>query len=298
MNRITRLLVAVLLVISAVLMGASWYFTQSMVAPESDPCDKAHFIYCGDPEQSFGLSFKEVTFKSRDNLTLGGWVIPGNTKKSILLVHGHTADRHEGLRWVKALHNAGFTLLLIDMRNHGVSDRSAGGMGLLEKNDVLGAVDYLVDEMQSESVGVFGASMGASASIPAMASDERIGAGIFEASFTRLDTLIAELGKRDFGLPRFPLIHTIMLVYRMRAGIDPYDIAPVEHIGKISPRPVMIIHCPDDDYIPFTHGQSMYEHAGQPKEKWWAPCSVHAEAWQGAPEVAEEKVVSFYRRYL
>lgn len=78
------------------------------------------------------------------------------------MVHGITADRKEGLRWVKAQHTAGYNLLLFDLCNHGESDKSISGMGLKEKEDVVAAVNFLVSQKGIKEIGVFGVSMGAS----------------------------------------------------------------------------------------------------------------------------------------
>jgi pimeloyl-ACP methyl ester carboxylesterase len=70
-----------------------------------------------------------------------------------------------------ALSRAGFTVLAFDFRGHGDSGGDRSTLGVLEKRDVIGAVDYLLGDGSTGSrrVGVFGTGMGAHAAVLAAA---------------------------------------------------------------------------------------------------------------------------------
>jgi fermentation-respiration switch protein FrsA (DUF1100 family) len=296
-KKIGILLIIMILIIAAGILGGAWYFSSQLLHPVPTPCDPEHFVYCDTPDE-MGLPFEEVSFPSRDGITIQGWLIPGKGERAVILVHGITADRREAMRWLKPLHQEGFTQLTIDLRNHGKSEGALTTMGLLEKNDIMGAVDFLVNEKNMKSVGVFGVSMGSSAAIHAMAEDRRIKAGIFEAPFSSLRKLLEVLARRDYGLPPGPTIDLVGLIYNMRSSHSLEEIRPVDRIGDISPRPVFIIHCPDDDFVPYRFGREVYQAAGEPKEFWASPCKKHARAWQGNPEDAERRVRDFFKKNL
>ncbi|MGB4268138.1 MAG: alpha/beta hydrolase [Spirochaetota bacterium] len=295
-KKIAIILFVLLIIIVIIIFGVAWHFSNQLINPKPYTCQVDHFVYC-DGIGELGIPYMDVEFKNDVNLTLKGWLVPGNSNNAIVMVHGITADRREGLRWVKALHNAGYNLLLFDLRNHGKSDKAKTGMGYYEKNDVIAAVDFLLSKGY-KNIGVFGVSMGASTAIQAMAIDKRILAGVFEAAFANLGDLLAEIAKRDFGLPRFPIINAVMCVYSMRLGADANAINPEDFIGSISPRPVFIIHCDSDDYIAYHHGQRIFEKAREPKYMWTAHCNKHARAWQSNPQEAEKKVVDFYNKFI
>ncbi|MFW5770829.1 MAG: alpha/beta hydrolase [Spirochaetota bacterium] len=297
-KRTVSILVIFILVIIAVLLGASWYFSSVLLYPPRSECPKEHFIYCKGPEE-VGLKYDNVSFKTSDYITISGWYVPaGNSQKAVLTVHGRGATRHEGMRWLKSLHDAGFNVLLIDLRHQGKSEGSINSMGYHEKKDVLAAVDFLTKEKNISSIGILSVSMGVAASVPAMVEDKRIKAGIFEAGFTDFQQIITERAKVDFGLPKYPMMPLVMMFYEMRGNLDVDVMKPVEQIGEISPRPVFIIHCKDDDYIDYTHGKNLFKAAKEPKEFWEAPCDKHAEAWQGDPAKAEKLVTTFFRKNL
>src|SRR6056297_1053860 len=297
-KRTVAILVIIIVVVIGVLLGASWYFSSVLLYPPKSECPREHFIYCKGPEE-VGLKYENVTFKTSDNITISGWYVPaGNSQKAVITVHGRGATRHEGMRWLKPLHDAGFNVLLVDLRNQGKSEGSINSMGYHEKKDVLGAVDFLAQIKNISSIGVLSVSMGVAASVPAMVEDKRIKAGIFEAAFTDFQQIITERAKVDFGLPKYPMMPMVMMFYEMRGNLDVDVLKPVEQIGEIAPRPVFVIHCKDDDYIDYSHGQKLFKAANEPKKFWEAPCDKHAEAWQGDPAKAEKLVTTFFRKNL
>ena len=109
-----------------------------------------------------GLAFEDVAFKSSDDVDLKGWFIPaaagGGPAPTVLFVHGWLWNRMgnvsgrvpftdrdvDFLPPTKALHDAGFNVLLFDLSNHGESGRRLPlTFGPFEARDFVGAVRYL-----------------------------------------------------------------------------------------------------------------------------------------------------------
>jgi fermentation-respiration switch protein FrsA (DUF1100 family) len=275
----------------------AWTLSSNIMHP-SFICTEEHFIYCGDPSQ-LDLFFEDISFQSDDGNNLSGWYMPAEkSDKAVIFVHGHGADRREGMRWFKAVHQAGFNILAFDLRNQGNSTKSFSTMGYFEKQDVIGALDYLQQQKQIQRIGIFGTSMGAATSIMAMVDDPRIVAGVFEAGWANLDDLYGEIIEQHLGLPSFPLAPLITWMLEQRTGMDMAVVNPENLLGGISPRPVFIIHCSGDNLIGFSHGERNYAAANEPKEFWTSPCQIHARAWQSDPEYIENRVTNYYIKYL
>jgi len=293
-----KITVIIIVFFAVLIFAAAWYFSTMIIYPPKKECPADHFIYCKEPSE-LNLAFEDISFKSIDGLTLKGWFIPsGKSKKAIIFVHGHGATRREGMRWLKAFNKAGFNTLVFDLRHSGDSDKAWISMGYHEKNDVISAVDFIDKIKGVRKIGLFGVSMGGASGIYAMSMDKRIQAGVFEASYANLNDLITEIAKRDYGLPRFPIVSLTMMLFELRARADVDDISPEKVIGSISPRPVFIMHCKDDPYIPYSHAQRIYSKAGEPKEMWTHSCKVHAEAWQADPAYIEKRVAGFFNKYV
>src|SRR5262249_39059582 len=62
-------------------------------------------------------------------------------------------------------------------------------------------------------------------------------------------------------------------ITRIEKAYPPYN--PREFIGRITPRPMLLIHGEWDPMIPVSHVQELYAHAGEPKELYLIPRGGH-----------------------
>ncbi len=294
--RLTLIVLVVLVLV--ILLGAAWFFSNLLIHP-AYKCNPAHYVYCGDPSEQ-NIKFEDVTFTTKDGVTLGGWFMPSVApgKKAIVLVHGHGGGRNEGMRYAKMLTEAGFNLVAFDLRVFSKSGKAFASMGYYEKLDVIAAVDFLVNEKKMESIGVFGASLGASTAVLAMAEDKRIRSGIFNSGYANVADVLAEVGARDYGLPRFPLIPMVMWISGLRAGANMGEINAEDKIAAIAPRPVFIMHCTADNFVPYTHGERLFKASKEPKEMWSPACTKHVQEWNQFRTEAERRAKEFFLRTL
>lgn len=147
-----------------------------------------------------GMPSETVTFTASDGVILRGWFIPrpdadGTPAPTVAFVHGWPWNRTgntqgstmvpdrtvDFLPTAKALHNAGFNVLLFDLRNHGASETSFPvSFGPSEANDVVGAVEMLRErsDVDSARIGLIGFSMGANAALYAIPRCQPIRAAV------------------------------------------------------------------------------------------------------------------------
>ena len=275
----------------------AWQLSSSVMYP-SYICSEEHFVHCDDPSQ-LSLAFEDIEFQSTDGERLSGWYIPApDARKTVIFVHGHGADRREGMRWFSAIHQAGFSILSFDLRNSGNSTGSFSSMGYYEQRDLIAAVDYLHIQKQTQRVGIFGTSMGAATSILAMVKDPRIDAAVFEAGWSNLTDLYQDIFEQHIKLPSYPLLPMTVWALEWRTGLDMDELNPEDMLADIAPRPVSFIHCLGDNLINFSHAERNYAAAKEPKELWTASCEIHARAWQSDNKTLEKQVVDYFLRYL
>jgi len=300
-----KLSVSILVVLAMLvlaLLGAAWHFSTLILFPGVRCWE--HYVKCGDPS-AWGLAFEKASFQTSDGFTLPGWYIPAHTSQNaIIFVHGHGGTIHEGMKYAPALHQAGYNILAFSLRRNlgnlgqGETGKYLATMGCLEKKDILAAVDFLSEKKGMQAIGVFGFSMGAASSILAMAEDKRIKAGIFNSAYANIEDQLADVGKRGFGLPRYPLLPVVVWVAGLRSKTDLSACNAEDYIGRISPRPVFIMQCTGDDYIDFKHAQRIFAAAKEPKEFWAAPCNKHVREWNQCRAEAEKRVLVFFDKTL
>ena len=253
---------------------------------------------------ALSLAYDDVRFPSReDNLEIAGWYIPRlGSRKAVVLVHGWNSNRSAEFqgRFVDfgaALHDRGFAVMMIDMRGHGASGDGHFSFGIRERHDVEGAVDWLERQgFQPGSIGVLGVSMGAATGIGAAADDPDIGALVEDCSFADIKPLIEREWSNNTPLPQFFLPSTV-LMGRLLFGYAIWDARPVDVIGKIAPRPVLIIHGGGDRFIPVEHGRQL-KAAAPSAEYWEVPGADHARSYAADPGAYVDRVASFFERKL
>jgi hypothetical protein len=100
-----------------------------------------------NPSTQHGLDFQDVDFPAADGATLRGWLVRGRpgSELGIVAVHGRAGDRRNYLDQAPLFHRLGATSLLVDLREHGISDGARRGMslGYHEAEDVVAAARYL-----------------------------------------------------------------------------------------------------------------------------------------------------------
>jgi fermentation-respiration switch protein FrsA (DUF1100 family) len=82
----------------------------------------------------------------------------------------------------------------------------------------------------------------------------------------------------------------------LRLGVSLKDFAPIKEIGKIAPRPLLLIHAERDIRMPLKDIQDLMNAAGWPKELWIVPGADHGEPWMIAKEEFQKRLVEFFRK--
>ncbi len=139
-----------------------------------------------------GLDFEEVTFPATDGLELKAWYIPSSSNNLIICNHFSPANRYGYAGHIepwntsggfevnfipkyKALHDAGYNVLVYDMRYHGESpgpENGVCGVGYFEWKDVLGSLHFARTWEQTShmKISLQSMCMGANATLRAMES--------------------------------------------------------------------------------------------------------------------------------
>ena len=286
--------VAVLLL--ALYLGISAYAVSVVTMPQRDPIDVT--------PAAAGLSYQDVSFPARgDDVTIAGWYVPREgATRAVVLVHGKDSSRASELdgRFVDlaaALRQRGFAVLLIDMRGHGASADGHFSFGIRERYDVVGAVDWLEAQgFRPGSIGVLGVSMGGATATGAAVEDPDIGALVADCSYAEIYPLIERHWNGASGLPNFFLPSTLA-VGTLMIGQDLTQARPVDEIGTIAPRPVLIIHGDADTFTPVEHGRQLAA-AAPAAEYWEVPGAPHARSYTPDVQAYTDRVASFFEASL
>jgi len=100
---------------------------------------------------------------------------PRSQPATIIILHGYMLGKETMLHWALQLAQAGYRVVLVDLRGHGQSTGAQVGFGKYEVNDLRQMLDWLQARGEcDEVVGVLGFSYGATLALHWAAQDQRI----------------------------------------------------------------------------------------------------------------------------
>ena len=207
-----------------------------------------------------GLGYKDIEFPPRDenSIRLKVWCIPAEKSKAVGIgVHGLDSNREHLLELAPAINQEGFSLLLFDLRGHGLSDKARMGAGLEEVKDIQGAIDFAVSNYTSESNKIFlhGISYGAAAALLAGHQESDVAGVLSDSAFASLtDLIIGEVADRTY-LPLWGaelLRPGLTRSAKIFKGIDLDEVLPAEAAGEYD-YPLGLVHCKADQRVEITH---------------------------------------------
>ena len=244
----------------------------------------------------YGITtYRDVTFTSRDGITLRGWYMPSQNGAAVILAHGYVDNRQFLLPEAAFLTRAGYGVLMFDFRGHGESGSAIVTLGDHEQRDLRAALDFVIaqPDVDPDRIGGLGFSMGAAVMTEVAAEDDRLRAIVIELSYATLDAVLKERLPLP-GVLRDPLVRVIE--WRAHGNIN--DVRPVDDLCKISPRPVFLIYGDQDNVLPPGSQQQMFAVACPPVETWLIHGIGHVYYRDHQTAGYEERILAFFGQGL
>jgi fermentation-respiration switch protein FrsA (DUF1100 family) len=198
-----------------------------------------------------GLAFEAIKLRTTDGETLDGWFIPADRTRgargTLLYLHGNGGNIGHRLDTIAVFHGLGLNVLIFDYRGYGASSGKPSEQGTYQ--DAQAAWNFLTQQkdIQPAQIVLFGESLGGSIAAW-LAARQRPAALIIYASFTSVPDMAQQL------YPVFPARWLARYRYETRNSL-----------GNVQ-CPVLIMHSPQDEIIPFSHGQALFAAAHEPKQ--------------------------------
>ena len=250
-------------------------------------------------------TFDEVRIPSRDDLTLAAWWVPAarSDAPAVIVVHGWGTCRRDPNVLLPAgmLAHDGFSILLIDQRDHGDSDdedgRFAGGTD--EYRDVLAARDWLVSRgIPAERIGLLGMSMGTGSVLIAAGEDPTVAAvwadSVWTDPYQGVQAFLAERGYPEI------LAAGGILMGQLVAGDDLLARTPIDAVRAFHGRPLSIVHG-DRDWLPPSFAVALHDAAeatGTDADLWIVPGAGHTDSVFLEGDTYAARLVTFFDRAI
>lgn len=199
------------------------------------------------PKQ-IGLNYASVEITTADDEILHGWFVPAHEARStILFFHGNAGNISHRTAYLSMFHQLGYNTFIFDYRGYGQSSGSPTESGTYL--DAMAAWNYLVEAkgMAPSSIVLFGESLGGAVATW-LAAREKPGMLVLASAFTS----IPDLAEKMYSfLP-------VRVITRINYNT-------IKYLQSVT-CPVFIAHSPQDEIIPFEHGQNLFQAASEPKQ--------------------------------
>ncbi|MEP7763932.1 alpha/beta fold hydrolase [Sanguibacter sp. 25GB23B1] len=252
---------------------------------------------------SLGLTYRDVTFESRDGVLLRGWYVPSENGAGVVLLHGAGSTRSSVLDHAGVLARHGYGVLLFDARGHGQSAGRGMDFGWFGESDTRGAIDFLSaqPEISSGRIGLVGLSMGGETAVGTAGADRRVAAVVAEGATNRVAEDKAYLsryghrGEAQHHVDRLTSQLTDLLTSAPRPAPLRDSVEAAAH--RSSPAAFLLITAGDD---PDEGYAADHLCSGAPTvcEVWTVPGAGHTHGLRVAGPQWEERVTGLLDRTL
>jgi uncharacterized protein len=229
----------------------------------------------------------------------------GERRAAFLVLHGFGSNRSSSnvLAPSKVLGELGYVTLAFDMRGCGESEGEHGRVICLEQvEDTRNALTLLTRQacVDPQRIGVIGSSFGGAVAVYAAGVDDRFAAVISNGGWGDGERKFRGQHKSAQEWARFTKMLEDGREHRARTGkslmVPRYDIVPIpphlrsnlasnsieafpaetaqsmfdfradDVVGRIAPRPLLLLHAANDSVTPTEQSIEMFRRAGQPSE--------------------------------
>jgi len=194
-----------------------------------------------------GLSYESISLTTEDSTILHGWFISHPQEKAVVVFfHGNAGNISHRIQTIQLMHELALSVLIFDYRGYGKSQGKVSEKGLYL--DAKAAWSYLTTSMgyENNDIVIWGRSLGAAIAAN-LAANKQAKAVILESTFTSVPDMASQL------YPFLPV-----------RWMSRYQLNVKQSVSAIN-SPLLIVHSRDDEIIPFSHGEKLFEFANQPK---------------------------------
>ncbi len=249
------------------------------------------------------LELHEIT--SFDNLLLKGYLLKSKKRsnKVAIVVHGHECISGT-LGNISHFYyeTMGYNVFAPDLRGHGVSEGECYGMSVLDSEDIVSWMKYIVSKFGEQvEIVLHGNSMGAASCMIASAKPDapiNLKCLVEDCGFSDGNELFEPMIEKTYPkIPKSLILSSISSVMKFRGKYTLSDSSAIQSM-KISNVPTLFIHGSDDALVPVSMVHDLYEAKIGEKQKLVVEGAVHGTAYYKDTKLYTDTVKQFILKHL
>jgi len=243
------------------------------------------------------MPYETWTIPVEPGITLEAWAVHLDEPRGVVvLFHGYADRKSSDLAEARAFFNLGWAPVLVDMRGSGGSSGDTTSIGFFEANDVVAAVRYVRAKFPQKTLVVWGASMGAAASLRAVgALDLKVDGLVMEAPFATLQSAVTNRFQ-TLGVPTFALVNLFVFWGGVQQGFNGFAHNPVEYAAHVR-EPTLLMLGSRDNRVLMPEGHAVFNALAGEKRFEVFDGLGHESLFKGKREQWLEVVGAFLSRF-
>ncbi|MBP5177420.1 MAG: alpha/beta fold hydrolase [Clostridia bacterium] len=241
---------------------------------------------------------KDVHIVNREGMDLYGEYFDFGHDKAVLIHQGRTEACRYSYFFAPPYQKAGFNVLVIDPRAHGLSDGKYNTLGNKESGDIVEWCAFLHDEMAIKKIVLHGICIGSAAALYALTKDDcpdyirgLVAEGMYADFYDSFKNHIIELKH-----PTFPVLQECDLWAKKYAGI-PMKYGP-KCVIVMYDKPLLMLHSAMDPYSLPDKAVKLFESCPSKSKRFkMFPTGQHSHLRAVYEKEYDEEIVSFLEEY-
>ncbi len=243
--------------------------------------------------------YKHDVSVTSDGFRLVGEYFDFGNKKAAIIIPGRMESLLYSYYFAEPYRKAGYNILVIDNRAHGLSEGKYSCLGYREYRDIIEWSRYLHDTGHAESIVLHGICIGSSVALFTLTAPEcpeYIRAMTAEGMYT----CFAESFKKhiiEMKKPLFPIYQCSLLMMRIFSHADVVHDGPIYRIGRLN-KPILFLHSREDIYSMPDKVEELEAACTAPKRMVWFPTGAHSRIRINHTEKYDSAIEDFLAEFV
>lgn len=240
---------------------------------------------------------QEVELESYDGLHLVGQFFDFGHKKCAIIHQGRTESLLYTYYFAKPYQDAGFNILVIDPRAHGLSDGKYSTCGIKEARDLLDWTRFIHDKFHQEEIYYHGICIGSATCLYAITDKScppyvlgLTADGMFKSFHATMKTHMKAEGAPMSSFLAF----LVMIAIYFHTGANQLRIKPEARIKKLK-KPILMIHSKEDIFSLPKYASYLYDLCKSDKKLVWFDKGAHSHIRINNQERYDEEIKTFLK---
>ncbi len=229
-----------------------------------------------------------------DGFHLFGEYLDFGCDKAVIIIAGRTEGCKYSYYFAEPYRKAGYNVLVIDNRAHGLSEGKYNSLGLKEYSDIVAWGKFLHEEKHNQKIVLHGICIGSATALYALISDRcpdymvgMVADGMYvDFKETTKNHMIEQ------NRPVYPCLNLLMWYFKLFTKEDAVKNGPIQVIGKLK-KPILFIYSKKDIYSLPEKGQLLYDTCQSKKKLVWFEKGAHSKVRINNQEKYDNTVIEY-----